>query len=370
MAGGKKSSGECNRSADDSNVDQNKKKNEFHQRKQEEKLAGLIFMCSSNTKQSCFSYQVFGLPANKKEVVGKVKPGMKLFLFDFDLRVMYGIYKASSAGGLNLEPHAFGVGKMAFPAQVHFRIHEECLPLPENIFKKAIKDNYDNNNRFKIELNARQVQKLSQLFHAVRVDASTPTDIPQVESQALADLHLVRDQQHMGASLPPKYGLIGGVKGGELYPQEKLFRERLREEMRKKMSLEREMELLHYREEAASHKVRGDYIPQAALAGYGLDPLISERELLQYGAGGDMATLTTLNPHLGTQTSYPCDIAYQNKFSEGKLPAAVGFLELDYHNRFGNSNADSFYRQRLDPGYQIKMTEVPAAESYHVYPFL
>ena len=77
--------------------------------------SGLIFMCSSRTKKDCYRYKVLGLPASKRDVVQKIYKGMRLFLFDFDLRLMYGIYKAAGPGGYNIERKAFG---SAFPSQV------------------------------------------------------------------------------------------------------------------------------------------------------------------------------------------------------------------------------------------------------------
>ncbi|KAA8549278.1 hypothetical protein F0562_000962 [Nyssa sinensis] len=124
---------------------------------------GMIFMCSSKTKKDCYRYKVLGLPASKRDTVKKIYKGMRLFLFDFDLRLMYGIYKAAGPGGYNIEPKAF---KSAFPSQVQFTVLEDCLPLSEEKFRKVIKDNYYTRNKFDCQLTSEQVKNLCKLFLA------------------------------------------------------------------------------------------------------------------------------------------------------------------------------------------------------------
>eukprot|EP01018_Ginkgo_biloba_P029826 Gb_04338 [translate_table: standard] len=123
--------------------------------------AGIIFMCSKTTKKDCFELGLFGLSMMHRQLVERVVPGTKLFLFEFDTRELHGIFEADSNGGINLDSKAFGG---SFPAQVRFKIYKECKPLAEKDFKKAIQDNYYKHNKFNLELTSQQVVNLVQMF--------------------------------------------------------------------------------------------------------------------------------------------------------------------------------------------------------------
>ncbi|CAN4102456.1 unnamed protein product [Withania somnifera] len=91
-------------------------------------------------KEGLLSLQGFRIAANKKETVEKIYKGMRLFLYDVDLKLMYGIYK------------------------VRFTVLEECLPLAEETFRQAIKKNYYTRGKFNCQLSSEQVKDLCKLF--------------------------------------------------------------------------------------------------------------------------------------------------------------------------------------------------------------
>ncbi|KAL9238771.1 hypothetical protein vseg_013149 [Gypsophila vaccaria] len=130
---------------------------------------GMIFICSSETKKDCYRYNIFGLPAAKKDVVARIYKGMRLFLFDVDLRMLYGIYKAAGQGSYNVEPKAF---KSRYPSQVRFTVLKDCVPIAEEKFKRIIKANYYTNTKFNCQLNSVQVRNLCKLFTEIKKSES------------------------------------------------------------------------------------------------------------------------------------------------------------------------------------------------------
>ncbi|XVF08596.1 hypothetical protein REPUB_Repub07fG0016700 [Reevesia pubescens] len=125
-------------------------------------LSGFIFMCNRRTKPQCYMYRVFGLPVGKLEVVEKIKPSMKLFLYDFELKLLYVLWMVST-GFHGYQP--------ALLLLVRFKICRDCLPLHESSFRHVIENNYQKGFKFNQELNKRQVGSLLSLFRPLTVSA-------------------------------------------------------------------------------------------------------------------------------------------------------------------------------------------------------
>ncbi|KAG6750567.1 hypothetical protein POTOM_045064 [Populus tomentosa] len=243
-----------------------KEKNEQDEKKKE-MLGGMIFMCSAKTKPDCFRYRVMGVTMNKKELILGVKPGLKLFLYDFDLKLMYGIYEASSSGGVKLEPRAFGG---SFPVQVRFDVHKDCYPIGESVFKKAIKDSYNEKNKFKTELTVQQVRKLSALFPPVRAPVRSPRTVTVHNRELYAGARELRIHSDREAFARANYD-------ARSYPLLSDVRDRC----------------VEYREVGSTHR---DEIPR--------DLFMSEKDYRTYGLSGERINLapslhvsSTLDPY-------------------------------------------------------------------------
>ncbi|CAN4080357.1 unnamed protein product [Withania somnifera] len=125
---------------------------------------GAIFMSNIATKRDCLKHKVFGLPSSMTNFVKEVKKGMVLFLFEYEKRQLFGVYRAISDGGTNIVPHAFRSSGKQFSAQVQFEPIWYCSPLSENEFRDAIGENYFSARKFHFGLSDEQVHRLLRLF--------------------------------------------------------------------------------------------------------------------------------------------------------------------------------------------------------------
>ncbi|KAK2634783.1 hypothetical protein Ddye_029575 [Dipteronia dyeriana] len=183
-----------------------------------EQIPGFIFMCNGRTKPECYQNRVFGLPRGQVQLEEKINPGAKLFLFDFELKLLYGVYKASSKGELGLEPTAFN-GK--FPAQVRFEIFKECLPLTENAFKHAIKDNYQGGSKFRQDLTGKQVEFLISLFRPITAPTSVTaaTTLSNVVARYTYPVPVMEERFQLPVRPPPANdSYLPGVRYGNAVP--------------------------------------------------------------------------------------------------------------------------------------------------------
>ncbi|KAI3988621.1 hypothetical protein MKX01_026985 [Papaver californicum] len=138
-------------------------------------IFGAIFMCNRRTKQECFERSLFGLPSSQAHFVNKIKYGMVLFLFEYEERKLYGVFRADSDGAMNIKPNAFRSSGKQFPAQVSFRSQWKCHPVSESEFRDAVKDNYYTKEKFGFGLSEDQVHKLLLSFSTRIKDSSLPS---------------------------------------------------------------------------------------------------------------------------------------------------------------------------------------------------
>lgn len=133
-----------------------------------EKLAGVIFGCTTDTFKECIKDRVFGLPRSHMLYVRDIEPGLPLFLFNYSGRTLHGVFRSTSDGALNIKPHGWTGGTTAptqFPAQVRVEVYRQCAPILETKFRSIIKSNYVSDDRhFVFELDTVQVRELCKLF--------------------------------------------------------------------------------------------------------------------------------------------------------------------------------------------------------------
>jgi hypothetical protein len=95
------------------------------QEKQSTAEIGWVFMCDRRTQEECLGRKLFGSPKRDWRRVSQVKKGDTLFLLNFEMSELHGVFEAVTDGVINLEADAFGG---YFPAQVRVATKMKAAP--------------------------------------------------------------------------------------------------------------------------------------------------------------------------------------------------------------------------------------------------
>lgn len=154
--------------------------------------SGFIFFCRHDSFRETFERGVFGLPRHKLDLISTgVEPGSTaLFLFDQTYRYLLGVYDATCAPGVDLDPNYLQAtrasgpnaqgstreGGSPFPAQVRFQRLHDFKPLEESKFCHLVSYN-QGTNIFRHRLGGGETNDLLQLLanpHLAPVDQPLP----------------------------------------------------------------------------------------------------------------------------------------------------------------------------------------------------
>ena len=84
---------------------------------------GYVFLCNNQTERECLDRRVFGLPESMRDRALQVRKGDILFLLNYQMNRLHGVFEAASDGGIDVAPYAFG-GR--YPAQVRVKRKMDC----------------------------------------------------------------------------------------------------------------------------------------------------------------------------------------------------------------------------------------------------
>ena len=143
------------------------KKNAMKNANKEQLIRGFIFACTKKTEAECFEKLLFGTERVYGPIVIRIRKGDLLFLNNLNTNTLYGVFKAVSDGGFNIQPEAWN-GK--YPYQVKVEILGEKIALKNA--KKIL-------SKFKIKRNTplfgRKLLDFLDLFlpHPTLLDATS-----------------------------------------------------------------------------------------------------------------------------------------------------------------------------------------------------
>lgn len=94
-------------------------------------MRSFIFLCDLSTEQECLDRMLFGTTPGESVRLhySEIDIGDRLFLYNFEVGVLRGPFKAETACVNNLEPSAWKKGRRAFPWQV--RVTRDGGPIGE-----------------------------------------------------------------------------------------------------------------------------------------------------------------------------------------------------------------------------------------------
>jgi len=126
---------------------------------------GMIFGCTNETIDECFSRSLVGMPLKYAPLAQSIVPDHTLlFLFNFSTRTLHGVLLATSASKENINSHAFSSkGEPSpFPVQCTFKVIEATEPVAEQDCRQVLE--YTKRNRFRFKLSKWQCHDLLSIM--------------------------------------------------------------------------------------------------------------------------------------------------------------------------------------------------------------
>lgn len=90
-------------------------------------IKGQIFTCTNKSENECFERMLFGTNRLYAPAVIRVRKGDLLFLLNLDTDMLYGVFRAASDAGVNIDPEAWR-GKYSYQVRVE-PIGKKIIPL-------------------------------------------------------------------------------------------------------------------------------------------------------------------------------------------------------------------------------------------------
>jgi hypothetical protein len=120
---------------------------------------GYIFLCANSTETECYDRLLFGGKEKYRKEIPTIKPGDRLFLFNYQEGLLHGTFSATSEAKMNIQPEAW---KGGFPWQVKVEIVKKYKPLSRADLMDILP--FKRNKYPPAKLNGEQLQKLEQVF--------------------------------------------------------------------------------------------------------------------------------------------------------------------------------------------------------------